>query len=102
MASRLELQARLESIFSGMEVYFQPPKNTSLDVPSVEYKWEGPDVKRADNKRYIISDRYTITYMHRDPDDPLVRSFPDEFDNCAHDRSFISDNVYHDTYTLYF
>lgn len=104
MASRLQLQRKLEDLYPEFkdEIYFQPGKNVRMGVPAIVYSKSAPDVKRADGKRYIVTNKYTLTYIHLSPDDPIADDLPNQFDHCAWSDRFVSDNTYHDVYTLYY
>lgn len=82
-------------------VYFQPPTNTKLQYPCIEYSFDGVDERHANNNGYLDCFKYTITYITRDPDDPIIRElFRLRF--CSFDRSFVKDNLYHYVYSIYY
>lgn len=82
-------------------VYFQPPEGTKLRFPCIVYKLDGIETRHADNAPYSIDSKYSITYITRDPDDP-IRFELVKLPMCRFDRFMASDNLNHYTYTLYY
>lgn len=99
MAPRLELQSLLEEITP--HVYFQPPENVKLVYPCIIYHRDSTETIHANNRVYHNTQRYTVTVIDRDPDSELHRSVG-ELPMCAYNRFFITENLNHDVYTLYF
>ena len=102
MGSRLQLQTKLEAILDGREVYFQPPATVKMKYPAIVYNLSDIDTQYADNKGYANHRRYTVTFIHRDPDIDLFTEMMTVFAWCSFDRRFVSDNLYHDVYSLYY
>lgn len=55
----------------------------------------------ADNRPYILHDRYQLTLIYEDPDSDLVKKVA-QLPMCSHDRHFTADNLNHDVFNLYF
>ena len=108
MASRAELHERLINLVSEIlpinvaaaRVKFQPSTNTKLTYPCVLYRTSSIDVKKADNQNYLKKTCYTLTVIDRDPDSPIRDLFID-FPYCRMSTPFVSDNLYHFPFTLY-
>ena len=99
MAPRLQLQTLLESITE--HVYFQPPNNINLSFPCIVYARDGSESERANNRLYMLTKRYQVTVIDRNPDSVL----PDEVEElplCDFDRFFAKDNLNHNVFTLFF
>lgn len=82
-------------------VYFQPPTGTLLEYPCIIYKLSDIEAFHADNILYDLNSKYEVTYITRDPDDENrynIAMLP----MCSFDRSFVSDNLNHYVYTLYY
>lgn len=82
-------------------VYFQPPTGTKMVYPCIIYKLDDIEARYADNVVYDVNSKYEITYITRDPDDEnryKLAFLP----MCRFDRHFVSDNLNHYTYTLYY
>lgn len=99
--TRLSLQTLLESVLGNRNVYFQPPENVKLKYPCILYELSGTDDIKANNGDYLSYDRYTITLIHRDPDNTVWRAIKD-LQYCDLDRPFVADNLYHYVFTLYY
>ncbi len=107
MGTRIELHDRLVSIMKSVDpswadhVYFQPPSNIRLKYPCIIYNKSYGDTKYADNNPYIFNIRYQITVIDRDPDSQipgLIAMLP----MCSADRCYISDNLNHDVFNIYY
>ena len=99
---RLQLQQEFKTLLGSSNVYFQPPKTISLKYPCVIYNREAPHILRANNKPYKITQRYKVTYITKDPADPMINRMIEAFEMIAPTRFFVSDNLYHNNYTLYY
>lgn len=100
MASRLNLQNELERILGSRNVYFQPPESLMINYDAIVYSLDGVETLKANNKNYKLNKAYKLTHIHEDPDSEIhetLLSLP----YCKFDRRFVSDNLYHDVYTLY-
>lgn len=96
---RLELQSVLEQITP--RVYFNPSGNIHLEYPCILYKRDNSKVKFADNMPYNIKKRYMLTIIDSDVDSDI----PDrvaQLPMCIFNRHYISDNLSHDVFNLYF
>ena len=54
-----------------------------------------------DDVDYKKSKRYDLTLVTRNPDDPLIDKI-ESLKYCSLDRSYVSDNLNHYSYTIYF
>lgn len=102
MGTRIELHEKLMALFGSNHVYFQPPPSIKMVYPAVVYKFDGIFERSANNKKYVAEKRYTVTFMHKDPDVNYSSEMYNAFPMCSFDRRFVSDNLYHDVYTLYY
>lgn len=104
MAPRLELQALLVSFMKPEDsenVYFQPPPSVSMHYPAIVYNRDRIDIAHADNLPYQHKHRYQITVIDRDPDSEIpdrITSIP----TVAFDRFFVSDDLNHFVFNLFF
>lgn len=101
MASRLELQALLEELLGARNVYFQPPETVKMSYPAIVYSRESIENRHANDSVYKQSLRYSVTVIDKNPDSDLPLKIS-QLPMCRHDRSFKSDNLNHDVFTLYF
>lgn len=101
MASRIELQLKLEEMLGSRNVYFQPPASIRLKYPAIVYSLSRLQPRHADNIKYKVDRSYDITLIDPDPDSQFVDKIL-EFPYCSFDRSFQSDNLNHFTFTIYY
>ena len=101
MASRLELQNKLEELLGSRSVYYQPPKSKQISYPAIIYTKVRPNTIKADNLNYIKTNCYEISVISAKIDHPVIEKIM-EFPMCSYDRRFESDNLYHDIFRLYY
>lgn len=82
-------------------VYFQPPENIKLKYPCILYEFNNIDTKKADNDDYLTYNRYAITFITRDPNNETWKEIQKML-YCSIDRVFVSDNLYHYVFTLFY
>lgn len=102
MNSREELQKKLEAIPGIKKVYFQPPAGFQLEFDCIVYKLEGGTSKFGDDGPYMFRRRYSVTYIHNDPDSVITDYLATSFRMCRFDRRMVVDNLTHDIYALYY
>lgn len=101
MASRLNLQKELETL-PVSKVYFQPPASIKLQYDCVVYALSGAEALHADNELYFYEREYQITLITKDPDSEVIDMIPKKFKKCEFIRHFVSDNLNHYVYNLYY
>lgn len=101
MRNRKDLRDLLRETVKPATVYFQPPTGTKLTYPCLIYELSDIAKENADNRPYILTDGYSITYISKNPDDENYRKLA-ALPGCYFDRSFRSDNLVHWIYTIYF
>lgn len=101
MAQRLDLQALLTDLLGSDKVYFQPPSNVVLQYPCFIYERDDQDTRYASNRGYQRHWEYQVTYISRDPDDPMLDTLSD-LPLCSFDRSFTMDQLHHNIFNIYF
>lgn len=101
MASRLELHEDLCNILGSRNVYFQPPESVRMKYPAIRYSRKQIDNRFANNSVYKQDLCYEIIAIYDDPDSELSVDIS-KMPRCRHDRHYISDNLYHDVFTLYY
>ena len=101
MDSRPNLQAKLEEILGNKNVYFQPPESLKLNFLAIVYKRSNIRNNFAGDSVYTQSYFYEITVIDKRPDSKISRSLS-LLPKIKFDRSFTSDNLYHDVFTIYY
>ena len=100
---RRELSPIFREILGNNNVYYQSPKPNSLKYPCIIYSLERRENWNADNRMYRDMNHFTVTLIGNNPDnDAVIDKILDKLPYCSHDRRFISDNLYHDVFDLYF
>ena len=101
MASRLELQTKLETILGSRNVYFQPPASIKMKYPAIVYNLNDLDSRHANNGVYLLYKEYSIILIDRDPDSKIVEKIAG-LPTCQFDRYYTSENLNHWSFSLYF
>lgn len=99
LRSRLGLDEIFRSI--APNVYFQPPESIKMKYPCIIYNLDNYDTEYADNKPYIVTKRYMVTVVDKDPDSEIkdnVALLP----YCEFSRSFTKDNLNHYIFEIYY
>lgn len=101
MASRLELQSKLEELLGSRNVYYQSPKGTMMRYPAIVYSRKDIQVNHADDSMYKKRNCYELIVIDNDSDNPVIEVLLG-LPYCSFDREYKSDNLYHDVLTLYY
>lgn len=98
---RKQLHQLLTDILGSKNVYFQPPESIKLQYPCIIYKLDDIDTVFADNIPYLHKRRYSITVIDRDPES-VIRDKMTELQACSFERHFVSDNLYHYVFSMFY
>lgn len=101
MASRLELQTLLENILGSRNVYFQPPESTKISYPAIIYSRSRIDQDYADNDSYQTRKAYDLLVIDKNPDSIIPDNII-KLPYCSFNRHYVSDNLNHDAFTIYY
>lgn len=101
MASRLDLQSKLEELLNSKNVYYQSPENNKMEYPAIKYSKSNISSRHANNAKYSNFTRYEIIVIDRRPDNDVIQKIL-ELPLSSFDRHYKSDNLNHDIITLYF
>lgn len=97
-----ELQEVLQTIMGNHKVYYQPPENLKLTYPCIVYSLSNALSDYADNKPYMKTKRYQITLMTRTADNAEFVDQILDLPMCTFDRQFVTENLVHDVFNIYF
>lgn len=97
---RVELQMKLEQTVGTSRVYFQPPENLKLIYPCLVYHRDRSWDIRADNGNYLLYKGYSLVYISKNPDDPVLDRL-EKLPMCSYTRHYVSDNLNHDVFNIY-
>ena len=101
MDSRLKLQELLEKLLESKNVYYQPPENLKMSYPAIRYSRTKIDKKVANNSAYMLTNCYEIIVIDPKKDNPVIEKLL-KLPMCKFDRTYISDNLNHYVFTLYY
>jgi hypothetical protein len=90
------------NILGYQHTYFEPPDSVRISYDAIVYERTGFNVKRANNKGYLIRDEYQVMVISKDPETELPRAILEEFEMCSPGKSFVRDNLWHFPFTIYF
>ena len=100
MASRLNLQTKLEEILGSRNVYYQPPASVKMQYPAIVYRRKDVDTRFANNVVYMLSSSYEVVLIDKNPDSEFVDKIL-RLPYCSYDRHYTADNLNHDVFTIY-
>lgn len=98
---RIQFQKILEEILGNENVYYQPPESIKLKYPCIIYEKSDIDVNYADDTAYSMNDLYLVTLIGRNPDTEIPYQIL-QIPSSSFDRRFVSDNLYHDIFRIYY
>lgn len=101
MASRLELQTKLEELLGNKNVYYQPPENLKIEYPAIVYSKSKIESRYANDAKYSNFTLYEIIVIDRKPDNETIQKIL-ELPLSSFDRHYTSNNLNHDVINLYF
>lgn len=101
MRDRLEFHEILCDILGSRNVYFQPPESIKMKYPCIIYERTRPYVSHADNMKYMNKQQYTVTVVDKNPEGLIADKLAD-IPYSGFNRRFITDNLVHDVYNIYF
>nr|DAE38484.1 MAG TPA: tail completion protein [Caudoviricetes sp.] len=82
-------------------VYYQPPANLRMKYPCITYELDKIRNRNADNSVYRQTVYYTVTVIDTKPDSEMTAAMS-LLEKASHDRHFISDNLYHDVFSVWY
>lgn len=99
---RSELHDILQSVIGDAgKVYFQPPEDLRLSYPCIVYTLSDIYGRHADDMYYTMRKRYNIIVIDHDPDSTIAEDILRAVRTVSFDRRYMSDNLYHDSLTVY-
>ena len=101
MASRPELQTKLQELMGDGKVYYQTPENLKMEYPCIRFSRSDIESKHADNMKYSNFTLYQITVISKKPDHEVINKIL-ELPMSSYDRHYAKDNLNHDVINLYY
>lgn len=90
-----------DPIDGDRHVYFRPPESVKMKYPAIRYALKTINGKFANDKPYLQLPCYEITLIDYDPDSIYVNQLLNK-SYCSFDRSYISENLNHFVFTIYY
>lgn len=93
----------LNNLLKGMteNVYYQPPNGVDMSYPAIVYEMGDIQNIHANNNVYTQQHAYDVTVMDEDPDSEIADTVS-KLPKCKFDRHFVSDNLNHTVFKLYY
>lgn len=101
MASRLDLQSKLEELLGNRNVYYQPPASLKMKYPAIRYDKSDISSRHADNTKYSNFTQYELIVIDSKPDNKVIDKIL-ELPLSSYERHYTADNLHHDVINLYF
>lgn len=95
-----ELQAEFEELLESRNVYYNPPASVKMKYDAIVFNRSRITNSFANNSVYRQSYSFEVTTITEDPDAPIIEKIS-RLPRCSFDRSFVSDNLYHNVFTLH-
>ena len=98
---RLTLHNELVEL-ENCKAYYQPPENLKIEYPCFIYKRIPGEQTRANNKMYKYWRCWEITFITKDSESTIREAMLHRFSQCRHIRDYVSDNLYHHVFNLFY
>lgn len=98
--SSQELQTKFEELLESRNVYYNPPASMHMEYDAIVFKRSRINNNFANNGVYRQLYPYEVTVITYDPDALIIEKIS-RLPRCAFDRSFVSDNLYHNVFTIF-
>lgn len=95
-----KLRLILVDILGSEQVYYNPAESIKMKYPCIRFVLNGIRKGSADDSAYTKHRNFTITLIHKDPDNLIVNDILD-LPMCSLDRVYVTDNLYHYVFTKY-
>lgn len=101
MDNRPNLQKFLEKLIGSENVYFQPPPSLQMSYPAIVYTRTTIENSYADNSPYLQGVAYKLVVIDKNPDSAIVKKVS-KLPKCKFNSHYVSDNLNHDAFTIYY
>lgn len=104
MDKHKELGYKLSEVtgLATSRIHWQPGPDTSLKYPCVVFELSKSETVKADNRTYLIHDRYSVTHIFKDDKSSKKDELLNGFELISHDSRQVVEGLYHDYFTVYF
>ena len=101
MATRQQLQNKLEDLLGSRNVYYQPPETVKMQYPAIVYSKSNIKSTFANNAVYSYLNCYEIIVIDKKPDNAVLDKLV-QLPYCAYGRNYKFDGLNHDTFTIFY
>lgn len=101
MADRLGLHEILCNALGTRNVYYQPPESIKMKYPAIVYSRNDIANRFANDSVYMQSVSYEVIVIDENPDSSIVKRIA-MLPKCRFNRHYVSDNLNHDVFTIYY
>lgn len=101
MKTRYELHEFLCEILGSRNVYFQPPESVKMKYPAIVYERTEIKNRFANDAVYKQNNAYLLTLIDKDPDSEVSKQLAN-IPLCRLQQHFVSDNLNHDIFKIYY
>lgn len=107
------LVQELKDLLGTDEVYFQPGPDvsasddayilTGIQYPCFIMERTTAFQPKANDRTYLFRPGYQVSYINYDEPDPeMLEEFVRHFGCCEYQKHFVSDNLHHDVFMIYY
>lgn len=96
-----ELDNTIVNSKGRINVYYQPPASVKMQYPAIVYSRSNIVDIHADNLKYKQDYAYDIIVIDYVADSEIVATIA-KLPYCRFNRHYVSDNLYHDSFTIYY
>lgn len=101
MKTRANLHEELCEILGSRNVYFQPTSNVNMKYPAIVYSRSSINSNFADNIVYMQHNAYKVVVIDANPDSIVVKRVS-ALPRCRFNAHYVSENLNHDAFTLFY
>lgn len=101
MGNRIDLHNILCEVLGSKNVYFQPPESVKMKYPAIVYSLSRIENRNANDSVYKQNNAYDVILIDSDPENETVNRIS-RLPLCRFDRYYVSNNLNHYAFTLYF
>lgn len=99
---RSEFRAKLREFIGSDNTHFCPPESVKMTYPCAVYNPDRPFVRHANNTPYKFQNAYTVTFISRDPEWIKPEEVLRFFKHSSYEREFISDQLKHWVFRIFY
>lgn len=100
-SSRLDLHEKLCDLLGNRNVYYDPPESVKMQYDAIRYARKKIENTFANSSVYKQDNCYELIAIYQDADSDLPEKLS-KLPMCSHDRHYVSNNLHHDVFTLYY